>query len=130
VHGAKVLYENGLPVRTTLDATLQDAAKWRSSAAAPRRQAPRLPEAEAHVLAERHTTTGSDERWNRLRPATPFLPSSSPRRRPGRPAGSAPRDMGKRATSGRAALAADLFKAGDLIEVGVGKLTKLPARRR
>src|SRR5215831_334481 len=66
-YGAKVLYENGLTVQTTIDATLQDLAN-RSIEHGLRRydkrhgwRAPRR-----NVLDEKHTIDGfRDDRWNR-----------------------------------------------------------------
>jgi penicillin-binding protein 1A len=76
-YGAKVLYENGLSVQTTIDAKLQDLANksiehglrrydkrhgWR----APRR----------NVLQEKHTIEGfKDDRWNRPMAAGDVVPA-------------------------------------------------------
>ena len=88
-YGAKALYESGLSVTTTLDATLQEAAnRARRRRAAADRQAARLPaRRDATSLAEGQTLDGfKDERWARpIAPATSCPPSSRPsasRRRP------------------------------------------------
>ena len=109
-YGAKVLYENGLSVTTTLDATLQEAANKAIEHGLRRvRQAPRLPEAEA----QRPRRAAHDRRLQgrSLEPAdcasaTSCPRSSSRRRRPGRRAsasGAITPTWRKRATPGRAA---------------------------
>jgi penicillin-binding protein 1A len=76
-YGAKVLYENGLSVRTTLDATLQDAANKaieRGLRRVDKRHGYRKPK--RNVLAERHTIDGfKDERWNRPIAAGDVVPA-------------------------------------------------------
>src|SRR2546427_6316269 len=66
-YGAKVLYENGLNVRTTLDARLQDIANRsleHGLRAYDKRHGWRRPT--RNVLDERHTIEGfKDDRWNR-----------------------------------------------------------------
>src|SRR6185312_11335123 len=64
-YGAKVLYENGLSVRTTLDATMQEAANKaieRGLRRIDKRHGYRKPK--RNVIAEGHTIEGfKDERW-------------------------------------------------------------------
>src|SRR5476649_1101056 len=66
-YGAKVLYENGLAVRTTLDANLQDLANRaleHGLRGYDKRHGWRRPT--RNVLAERHTIEGfKDDRWSR-----------------------------------------------------------------
>ena len=66
-YGAKVLYENGLAVTTTLDARLQEIGEPRArarAAALDKRHGYRKPK--RNVVAEGHTIDGfKDERWNR-----------------------------------------------------------------
>jgi len=128
-YGAKVLYENGLSVRTTLDATLQDAANKaieRGLRRVDKRHGYRKPK--RNVLAERHTIDGfKDERWNRPIAAGDVVPAvvvTAPKAGPARVRfGRYHADMGKEGyVWTRRTSAADLFKAGDLIEVGVAKL--------
>jgi penicillin-binding protein 1A len=128
-YGAKVLYENGLAVRTTIDATMQENADraiehglrrydkrhgWRK----PRR----------NVLEEQHSIEGfRDERWNRPMVPGDVVPAvvvTAPK------AGAARVRFGRyRADLNRDAYAwtrrtsaADLFKPGDLIEIAIVKL--------
>ena len=66
-YGAKVLYENGLSVRTTLDATMQEAANRaieRGLRRVDKRHGYRKPK--RNVLAEGHTIEAfKEDRWNR-----------------------------------------------------------------
>src|SRR5471030_1880094 len=66
-YGAKVLYENGLSVRTTLDANLQDLANRaleHGLRGYDKRHGYRRPK--RNIVAEGHTIDGfNDERWNR-----------------------------------------------------------------
>src|SRR5205814_10318229 len=66
-YGAKMLYENGLSVRTTLDAKLQELANRsleRGLRTYDKRHGWRRPT--RNVIAERHTIEAfRDERWNR-----------------------------------------------------------------
>src|SRR6185295_16360609 len=66
-YGAKVLYENGLSVRTTLDATMQEAANRaieRGLRRIDKRHGYRKPR--RNVLDERHTIDAfKDDRWTR-----------------------------------------------------------------
>jgi len=128
-YGAKVLYENGLAVRTTIDAALQENANraiehglrrydkrhgWRK----PRR----------NVLEEQHSIEGfRDDRWNRPMVPGDVVPAvvvtapktGAARVRFGRYRADLNRDAyaWTRKTS-----AADLFKPGDLVDVAIVKL--------
>jgi penicillin-binding protein 1A len=128
-YGAKVLYENGLAVQTTIDATLQELANksiehglrrydkrhgWR----APRR----------NVLDEQHTIDGfRDERWSRSMAPGDVVPAvvvTAPKAGPARVRfGRYHADLNKDAyTWTRKTSAADLFKPGDLVEVAIVKM--------
>jgi len=128
-YGAKVLYENGLAVHTTIDAALQENANraiehglrrydkrhgWRK----PRR----------NVLEEQHSIEGfRDDRWSRPMVPGDVVPAvvvtapktGAARVRFGRYRADLNRDAyaWTRKTS-----AADLFKPGDLIDVAIVKL--------
>ncbi len=131
-YGAKVLYENGLAVTTTLDASLQEMANQaleRGLRRYDKRHGYRR--AKRNVLAEgRSIDTFTDERWNRPIAVGDIVPAIVSA-------------VGKPAPSGAARLrigpyhadlardgfawthhpsAADLFKPGDLIEVAITKL--------
>jgi penicillin-binding protein 1A len=130
-HGAKVLYENGLVVSTTLDPTLQELANrtiehglrsydkrhgWRR----PRR----------NVLAEGGTIDGfKDERWSRPLAVGDIVPAvvvAAPKTGPARlRVGRYHADLGREGFVygiSKKSSAADLFSPGDLIEVGITKL--------
>jgi len=128
-YGAKVLYENGLSVQTTLDAKLQEEANrtiehglrrydkrhgWRK----PRR----------NVLDEQHTIDGyKDERWNRPMADGDVVPAvvvTAPKTGVARVRfGRYQADLGRDAyTWTRKTSAADLFRPGDLIDVAIVKL--------
>ncbi len=133
-YGAKVLYENGLTVQTTIDARLQELANksierglrrydkrhgWR----APRR----------NVLDEKHTIEGfRDERWNRPMAAGDVVPAvvvTAPKSGAARVRfGPYRADLNREAyTWTRKTSAADLFKPGDLVEVAIVKLPDVVA---
>jgi penicillin-binding protein 1A len=128
-YGAKVLYENGLAVRTTINATLQENANraiehglrrydkrhgWRK----PRR----------NVLEEQHSIEGfRDDRWNRpMMPGdvVPAVVVTAPKTGAARVRfGRYRADLNRDAYAWtRKTAAADLFKPGDLIEVAIVKL--------
>jgi penicillin-binding protein 1A len=128
-YGAKVLYEKGLSVTTTLDPKLQDIANkaiehglrrydkrhgWRR----PRR----------NVLSEGHTIEGfRDSRWNRpigVGDVVPAVVVTAPKTGPARlRVGSYHADLAKEGYAWtRKASAADLFQPGDLVEVAVAKI--------
>jgi penicillin-binding protein 1A len=128
-YGAKVLYEKGLSVTTTLDPTLQDIANraiehglrrydkrhgWRR----PRR----------NVVSEGHTIEGfRDSRWNRpigVGDVVPAVVVTAPKTGPARlRVGPYHADLAKEGYAWtRKASAADLFQPGDLVEVAVAKI--------
>jgi penicillin-binding protein 1A len=128
-YGAKVLYEHGLAVTTTLDPRLQEIANKaieHGLRAYDKRHGWRKPT--RNVLREKHTTEGyRDERW--LRPIVPgdvvpavvmAAPKSGPAKlRFGRyhaDLAAADYRWTRRTSS------ADLFGPGDLVEVAVTKL--------
>ena len=123
-YGAKGLYENGLSVQTTLDVRAAGGGQPRARGrAAPHRQAPRLPEAEAqrprrrpHDRGVPARALGSPDGGRRLVPAVvtaPTAPTIAASRRP------VPRhDRSQRASPGRGRPpATQLVKPGDLVEV-------------
>ena len=129
-YGAKVLYENGLSVTTTLDAGLQDLANQRARARAARATTSatagggrRATSSPSITRSTRSRTTAGTGRW---RSATSCPPSSSRRRRPARRAlriGRYHADLDRDGYAWtRRTSAADLFKPGDLIDVAITKL--------
>jgi penicillin-binding protein 1A len=128
-YGAKVLYENGLSVTTTLDATLQNVANRsleHGLRALDKRHGYRKPK--RNVVDEgRAIETYKDERWSRpMRPGDVVAAvvvtaprTGSARLRMGPYLGDLARD-GYTWTGRKSA--ADLFKPGDLIEVSIEKL--------
>ena len=128
-YGAKVLYENGLNVRTTLDAGLQDLANKaleHGLRAYDKRHGWRKPA--RNVVDERHTIDGfKHDRWTRpiaVGDVVPAVVVTNPK------TGAAQLRIGalhaelERANYAwtRRTSAADLFKPGDLVEVAVTKL--------
>jgi penicillin-binding protein 1A len=136
--GAKVLYEAGLTVQTTLDADLQEFANQavdRGLRALDKRRSG-FRRAKRNVLAEGHTLDGyKTDRWTRpiltgdIVPAVvTFLPSPQTRETKGAGSarvriGSYDVEMPRAAFAWTRRTAADLFKIGDLIEVRVDKMT-------
>jgi penicillin-binding protein 1A len=128
-YGAKVLYEKGLAVTTTLDARLQEIgnrALEHGLRAYDKRHGYRKPK--RNVVAEGHTVDGyRDDRWARPIAVDDIVPavvvtapkSGAARLRVGPYHADLARD-GYRWT--RRATAADLFTPGDLIEVAITKL--------
>ncbi len=128
-YGAKVLYEKGLSVTTTLDAKLQELgnrALEHGMRALDKRHGYRKPK--RNVVAEGHTIEGyNDERW--IRPiavgdVVPTVVVTAPKTGAARlRIGAYHADLARdgyiwtHRTS-----AADLFKPGDLIEVAIVKL--------
>jgi penicillin-binding protein 1A len=128
-YGAKVLYENGLNVRTTLDARLQELANRsleHGLRAYDKRHGWRRPT--RNVLDEKHTIEGfKDDRW--LRPigpgdVVPAVVVTAPKTGPARlRIGPYHADLDKAGyTWTRRTSAADLFKPGDLVEAAVTKI--------
>ena len=128
-YGAKMLYENGLAVRTTLDVRLQEIANKsleRGLRAYDKRHGWRRPT--RNVVAEKHTVEGfKDERWTRsmvVGDVVPVVVVTAPK------SGAAElRVGGYKATLERAGYtwtrrtsAADLFAPGDLVEVAIAKI--------
>jgi len=128
-YGAKVLYENGLNVRTTLDARLQELANRsleHGLRAYDKRHGWRRPT--RNVLDEKHTIEGfKDDRW--LRPigpgdVVPAVVVTAPKTGAARlRIGPYHADLEKAGyTWTRRTSAADLFKPGDLVEAAVTKI--------
>jgi penicillin-binding protein 1A len=128
-YGAKVLYEDGLAVATTLDVKLQESAN-RAIENGLRRYDKRhgYRRARRNVLAEKHSVEDfKEERWDRPIAANDIVPAVVAG--VGKPAGVARLRIGRYhadlardgyAWTGRPA--ADLFKPGDLIDVRVSKI--------
>jgi penicillin-binding protein 1A len=128
-YGAKVLYENGLSVTTTLDPRLQELANRsleHGLRAYDKRHGWRRPT--RNVLAENHTIEGfKDDRWNRSIAVGDVVPAVVV---------TAPKTGGARLRIGsyhadlerpgyawtRRTSAVDLLKPGDLVEVAITKL--------
>jgi penicillin-binding protein 1A len=128
-YGAKVLYENGLSVTTTLDPKLQEIANKaieHGLRAYDKRHGWR--HARRNVLKEGHTIDGfREERWTRpiaVGDVVPAVVVTAPKTGPARLRfGPYHADLGREGfTWTRKASAADLFQPGDLIEVAVTKL--------
>src|SRR5436190_14186257 len=128
-YGAKVLYENGLNVRTTLDARLQELANRsieHGLRAYDKRHGWRRPT--RNVLDEKHTIEGfKDDRW--LRPigpgdVVPAVVVTAPKAGPARlRIGPYHAELEKAGyTWTRRTSAADLFAPGDLVEAAVTKI--------
>jgi penicillin-binding protein 1A len=130
-YGAKVLYENGLTVTTTLDPQLQELANRaleHGLRAYDKRHGWRKPT--RNVLDERHTIEGfKDERWSRpinVGDIVPAVVVSAPKTGAARlRIGPYHADIGGKdlvyGISKRPG-PADYFKPGDLIDVGIQKL--------
>jgi penicillin-binding protein 1A len=133
-YGAKVLYEDGLAVATTLDVKLQEAAN-RAIENGLRRYDKRhgYRRARRNVLAESHTIEAfKDDRWDRPIAANDVVPAVVAAL--GKPAGSARlrigryhADLTRDGYSWTGKSAADLFKPGDLIDVRVSKIDEAGA---
>src|SRR5882724_6986240 len=128
-YGAKVLYENGLSVTTTLDAKLQEIANRaleRGLRAYDKRHGYRHPT--RNVLAERHTIEGfKDDRWSRpigVGDVVPAVVVTAPKTGPARlRIGPYHADLDRPGYvwAGSKRTPADLFKTGDLIDVAITK---------
>src|SRR4051794_18408009 len=128
-YGAKMLYENGLSVRTTLDGRLQEIANGaleRGLRAYDKRHGWRKPT--RNVIAEKHTIEGfKDERWTRpigIGDIVPAVVVSAPKTGPAQlRVGSFRADLERAGfTWTRKTSAADLFAPGDLVDVKIAKL--------
>ena len=128
-YGAKVLYENGLSVTTTLDGKLQEIANRaleHGLRAYDKRHGWRRPV--RNVLGERHTIDGyKDDRW--ARPLTvgdvvPAVVVTAPTSGPARlRLGRFHADLAREGYAWtRRTSAADLFKPGDLVDVVIAKI--------
>jgi penicillin-binding protein 1A len=128
-YSAKVLYENGLNVRTTLDAGLQDLANKsleHGLRAYDKRHGWRKPA--RNVVDETHTIDGfKTDRWARAMAPGDVVPAvvvTAPKTGPARlRIGGLHADLEKAGYAWtRRASAADLFKPGDLVDVAITKL--------
>jgi penicillin-binding protein 1A len=128
-YGAKALYENGLAVTTTLDATLQDLANRtieHGLRAYDKRHGWRKPA--RNVLGEGYSIeTVKDERWTRpisVGDVVPAVVVTAPKTGAARVRfGSYHADLTRDGYAWtRRTSAADLFKAGDLVDVAVTKI--------
>jgi len=128
-YGAKVLYENGLSVTTTLDPKLQEIANRaieHGLRAYDKRHGWRPPR--RNVLAEGHTIDGfRDDRWSRpisVGDVVPAVVVTAPKTGPARVRfGPYHADLAKEAFAWtRKTSPADLFQPGDVIEVAVKKV--------
>jgi penicillin-binding protein 1A len=136
-YGAKVLYEKGLTVATTLDPQIQDLATKafeRGMRAYDKRHGWRRP---THTVAEEKDTIESyrDDRWSRpiaVGDVVPAIVVTAPK------AGAArvriakyhadlPREAYAWALNSRRASPADLFAPGDIIDVAVTKIDEATA---
>ena len=128
-YGAKVLYENGLAVRTTLDAPLQEIANRaleHGLRAYDKRHGWRRPT--RNVIAERHTIEGfKDERWSRPMQVGDVVPAvivTAPKTGAARlRIGALKADLDRPVYAWtRRTSPADLFQPGDLVEAAITKI--------
>ena len=129
-YGAKVLYEQGLSVTTTLDVKMQQSANAAIESGLrrldKRRGVYRKPR--RNVVSEGHAVgVFTDDRWNRPIAAGDIVPAvvvSAPKTGPARlRVGRYQVDLAREGFAWtRRASAADLFKPGDLIDVRVTKI--------
>jgi penicillin-binding protein 1A len=128
-YSAKVLYENGLNVKTTLDAGLQDLANKaleRGLRAYDKRHGWRKPA--RNVIDERHTVDGfKADRWNRPMAPGDIVPAvvmTAPKTGAAKlRIGGIHADLEKAGYAWtRRTSTADLFKPGDLVDVAIVKL--------
>jgi penicillin-binding protein 1A len=128
-YGAKVLYESGLNVRSTLDAGLQDLANKaleHGLRAYDKRHGWRKPT--RNIVDEKHTIDGfKTDRWTRAMAVGDVVPAvvvTAPKTGPARlRLGSVHADLEKAGYAWtRRTSAADLFKPGDLVDVAIAKL--------
>jgi penicillin-binding protein 1A len=131
-YGAKVLYENGLAVRTTLDARLQEIAN-RAIEHGLRRLDKRhgYRKQKRNIVAEGHSIEGfKDDRWTRPMAVGDVVPAvvvTAPKTGPARVRiGRYHADLAREGYAWtRQTSAADLLKPGDLIEVALTKLDEV-----
>src|SRR5438874_368258 len=125
-YGAKVLYENGFSMRTTLDAGLQELANKaleHGMRAYDKRHGWRRPA--RNVLAEHHTIDSArEERWNRRMTAGDIVPAvvvTAPKGGPARlRIGRYRADLTREGYTWTNRASADaLFKPGDVIDVAI-----------
>jgi penicillin-binding protein 1A len=128
-YGAKVLYENGLAVRTTLDVALQENANRvleRGLRTYDKRHGWRKPR--RNVVAEKHTIEGyRDERWTRPMAVGDVVPAvvvTAAKTGPARVRfGRYHADLNRADYAWTRKIAAsDLFSPGDLVEVAIVQL--------
>jgi penicillin-binding protein 1A len=128
-YGAKMLYENGLNVTTTLDARLQDLANKaleRGLRGYDKRHGWRRPL--RNVIDERHTLDGfKTDRWTRPIATGDIVPAvvvTAPKTGAARlRIGGLHADLDKAGYAWtRKVSAADLFKPGDLVDVAIAKM--------
>jgi penicillin-binding protein 1A len=127
-YGAKVLYENGLAVRTTLDVAMQETANKaleRGLRRIDKRHGYRKPK--RNVISDRQTIdTYKDDRWNRPMAVGDVVPAvvvAAPKVGPARVRfGRYHADIAKDGYAWTRRVPADLFKPGDLVEVAITKL--------
>jgi penicillin-binding protein 1A len=133
-YGAKVLYEHGLSVTTTIDPRLQEIANRtleHGLRTYDKRHGWRRPT--RNVLAERHTIEGfRDDRWNRpiaVGDVVPAVVVTAPKSGPARlRIGRFHADLGRDGWAWtRRASAADLFRPGDLVDAAVTKIDESSA---
>ncbi len=128
-YGAKVLYENGLAVTTTLDPVLQGLANRaleRGLRAYDKRHGWRRPT--RNVIAEKHTVEGfKDDRWSRPMAAGDVVPAvvvAAPKSGAARlRIGAYHADLERPGYAWtRRAAPADLFNPGDIVDVAITKI--------
>jgi penicillin-binding protein 1A len=133
-YGAKVLYEQGLAVTTTLDPKLQEMANRaleHGLRTYDKRHGWRRPS--RNVLAEKHAIENfRDDRWTRpiaVGDTVPAVVVTAPKTGPARlRIGRYHADLSREGyTWTRRTSAADLFKPGDLVEVAISKLDEATA---
>jgi penicillin-binding protein 1A len=133
-YGAKVLYEDGLSVTTTLDVKLQEAANRAIETglrAYDKRHGWRRPA--RNVIAEHQTIENfKDDRWNRpiaVGDVVPAVVVTAPKTGPARlRLGRLTADLAREGYGWtRRTSAADLFKPGDLIDVRIMKIDEAGA---
>jgi penicillin-binding protein 1A len=136
-YGAKMLYEKGLTVTTTLDPELQELANQafeRGLRAYDKRHGWRRP---THTVAEEKDTIESyrDDRWNRPIAVSDVVPAvvvtapkaGAARVRIGKYHADLPRESYAWALNSKRTSPADLFAPGDIVDVAVTKVDEATA---